>query len=340
MSSGPPREQLPLFAGAAAASTEVLPHVTDEDRELATRVPPWVRFGTSSWSFPGWSGLVWEGRPTEDELARAGLRAYAQQPLLRTVCVDRSYYGPLRSADVTSYARQLDEAAALTPALAPFRVVSKVWDEITTAVFPTHARYGARAGQRNPHFLDASRFLSEVLEPYRGFGSRFGPFVFELTPMPRGALDDVSLATKVDAFLGALPGGLCWAFELRNQELMTPRWHDVLRAHRAAHVFTYWTAMPSLRAQLASHGKITSPFVIARLMLPPFMRYAEKKAEYAPFDRLVAPQSDMRDDVVDILRAAAEADCGEAFVLANNKAEGSAPLTVREIAIRVARELR
>ena len=43
---------------------------------------------------------------------------------------------------------------------------------------------------------------------------------------------------------------------------------------------------------------------------------------------------------MNILRAAAEADCVEGFVLANNKAEGSAPLTVREIAIRVARELR
>ncbi len=334
------REQLPLFANVSVVGTEIVPHITQADRELATRVPSWVRFGTSSWSFPGWSGLVYEGHRTEDELARAGLRAYAQQPLLRTVSVDRSYYGPLRAADVASYATQLDEAKALAPTLRPFRVVSKVWDEITTAVFPTHARYGARAGQRNPHFLDASRFLSQVLEPYRAHAEHFGPFVFELTPMPRGTFEDVELAQRVGAFLDALPEGPSWAFELRNRELMTPRWHDVLRAHRAAHVFTYWTAMPSLRAQLASHGKITSPFAIVRLMLPPFMRYAEKKAEYAPFNRLIAPQDDMRDDVVNILRAAAEADCVEGFVLANNKAEGSAPLTVREIAIRVARELR
>jgi len=47
----------------------------------------------------------------------------------------------------------------------------------------------------------------------------------------------------------------------------------------------------------------------------------------------------MRDDVLDILRAAEEADCKDAFILVNNKAEGSAPLTVRELAIRVAREL-
>jgi len=336
---GAPREQLPLFANVSVAGAEIVPRITDEDRELAQRVPSWLRFGTSSWSFPGWRGLVYEGQHTDDELARAGLRAYAQQPLLRTVSVDRSYYGPLRAADVASYATQLDEAGALTPSLPPFRVVSKVWDEITTAVFPVHARYGARAGQRNAHFLDASRFLSEVLEPYRGFERHFGPFVFELTPMPRGTFEDVELARRVDAFLTALPAGFSWAFELRNQELLTPRWHDVLRAHGAAHVFTYWTAMPSLRAQLASHGKITSPFTVVRLMLPPFMRYAEKKAELAPFDRLVAPQDDMRDDVLSILRAAAEAGCVEGFVLANNKAEGSAPLTVREIAVRAAREL-
>lgn len=335
--------QLPLFAPGrddeGAPRAEVIPYITDEDREIAARVPSWVHLGTSSWSFPGWSGLVWKGQHSEEELARAGLRAFAQQPLLRTACVDRSYYGPLRTEDVASYAAQLDEAAALTPTLPPFRLVSKVWDEITTAVFPTHPRYGARAGQRNPAFLDASRFLGEVLEPYRAFARHFGPFVFELTPMPRDAMDDITLAARVEAFLEALPEALPWAFELRNQELMTPRWHDVLRAHRAAHVFTYWTAMPSLRKQLVSHGKIASPFVVVRLMLPPFMRYAEKKAEYAPFNKRVAPQSDMHDDVLNILRAAAEANVGDAFILANNKAEGSAPLTVREIAIRVAREL-
>ncbi len=340
-----PRGQLPLFAQVgederAPSGEEILPLVHDEDREIATRLPSWIRLGTSSWSFPGWSGLVWKGKPTEDELARAGLRAYAQQPLLRTVGVDRSYYGPLRAEDVAAYAAQLDEAATLAPSLPPFRMVSKVWEEITTAVFPSHPRYGARAGQVNPAFLDAGRFLGEVLEPYRPFARHFGPFVFELTPMPRGAMDDVTLANRVDAFLSALPDTFSWAFELRNQELMTPRWHDVLHAHRAAHVFTYWTAMPSLRAQLASHGKIRSRVVVARLMLPPFTRYAEKKAEYAPFNRLVAPQSDMRDDVVDILRAAQEADVTDAFVIANNKAEGSAPLTVRELAIRAARELR
>lgn len=339
--------QLPLFgeadspaASPAGHAPVIEPHVTGEDRALAARLPPWLHFGTSSWSFPGWENIVWRGRHSDDDLARFGLRAYAQHPLLRTVCIDRSYYGPLRAADVDAYAEQLDEAAALAPSLPRFQVVSKVWEEITTAVFPRHPRYGARAGERNPSFLDASRFLSEVLAPYVPHAKHFGPFVFELTPMPKGTFDDAALTDRIGSFLEALPTSFQWAFELRNEELLTARWFDTLRAHGTAHVFTYWTAMPSLRVQLARHGPLAaSPFVIARLMLPPFTRYADKKAEYAPFDRLVTPQPDMQDDVLLLLRAVLEANAKSVYVLANNKAEGSAPLTVKSLAARLTREL-
>jgi uncharacterized protein YecE (DUF72 family) len=342
--------QLPLFGEAESAATAtgtsktapiaIEPRVTGDDVALAARLPAWLHFGTSSWSFPGWENIVWRGHHEGDELARSGLRAYAQHPLLRTVSIDRSYYGPLRAHEIDAYAKQLDEAAALTPALPPFRVVSKVWEEITTAVFPRHPRYGARAGEKNPTFLDPSRFLDEVLAPYVPHARHFGPFVFELTPMPKGTFDDATLARRVASFLSALPESFSWACELRNEELLTARWFDVLRAHRTAHVFTYWTAMPSLRVQLARHGPLTgSPFVIARLMLPPFTRYADKKAEYAPFDRLVTPQPEMQDDVLLLLRAALEANAKAVFVLANNKAEGSAPLTVKSLAARVVREL-
>ncbi|MBX3190285.1 MAG: DUF72 domain-containing protein [Labilithrix sp.] len=337
-------DQLSLFEGAsppAAQVTAIEPRIEEQDRETAARLPRFIRFGTSSWSFPGWARVLWEPSATltEESLARAGLYAYARHPLFRTVGIDRSYYGPLRADDVATYAAQIDAAHAAAPSLPPFRFVSKVWDEITTAVFPRHPRYGARAGQPNPHFLDANRFLSEVLEPYRAFAAHAGAFVFELTPMPRGALDEVSLTQAIDGFLSRLPGGFRWAFELRNEELLGARWFDVLRAHGAAHVFTYWTAMPSIRAQLAHAGAISSRFVVARLMLPPFARYDEKKAAFAPFDRIVAPQPDMHDDVLALLRAAAEHGCDDAFVVVNNKAEGSAPLTVRALAARAAREL-
>lgn len=306
--------QLGLFG----PTTEVEPHVTDEDRAVAARIPRRLRFGTSSWSFPGWAGIVYEGSPSEQTLARSGLAAYARHPLFRTVGVDRSHYAPLRDEDLAAYAAQLEGTEDKG-----FEVVSKVWNEITTA--------------SSAHFLDASVFLSEVLGPYeRTFTKWAGPFVFQLTPIPRGVIDEHQLARQLDVFLARLPSTFRYAFELRNAELLGARWLDTLRAHGAAHVFNYWTAMPSLRTQLAA-GKHVSSFMVVRLMLPPFTRYDSKKQEFAPYSRLVAPQEEMREDVLHILRAAEEADCEDAFVLVNNKAEGSSPLTVKELAKRVAR---
>ncbi|MBN9159708.1 MAG: hypothetical protein BGO98_42905 [Myxococcales bacterium 68-20] len=335
--------QLSLFGGGdddhappKHRSGLVQPHVTEHDRELAARLPRFVRFGTSSWSFPGWAGIVWKGTPSEAELARSGLEAYAQHPLLRAVSLDRSYYGPVREEDLAGYEAQLGVAREKAPELPRFRVLSKVWDEITTAVFPRHPRYGARAGMKNPHFLDAERFQSEVLAPYRrSLSAESGPFVFELTPMPQGSMDERALVARVDDFVAHLPAGLRCAFELRNAELFGTRWLDMLKANGAAHVFTYWTAMPPLGVQLRARP-IGAPFTVVRLMLPPYTRYAARKADFAPFDKLSEPQPEMRDDVVDILRAAAEAGCDEGFVLVNNKAEGSAPLTVRALAEKTA----
>ena len=61
-----------------------------EARALAARLPRGVFFGTSSWSFPGWKGLVYSAARTQTALARDGLREYAAHPLLTTVGVDRS----------------------------------------------------------------------------------------------------------------------------------------------------------------------------------------------------------------------------------------------------------
>lgn len=333
-------DQLSLF-GASGAESAVDVRVDDADRELAARVPRLVRFGTSSWSFPGWRGALWAGEPSAELLAREGLAAYARHPLFRAVGLDRSHYGPLREHEARAYADQLGAAEARAPGLPPFRLVAKVWEEITTAVYPAHPRYGARAGQRNPTFLDPTTFREHVLAPWTagGLAPHTGTFVVELTPMPRGFMGPRELVRRVERFLEGVAGdvgAVRLAFELRNEELLGASWYDVLAAHGAAHVFTYWTAMPEIRAQLASPRSLGANFTVARLMLPRFARYEERKRELAPFDRIASPQPAMREDVVRLVSEAADRLCEDVYVIVNNKAEGSAPLTIRALADAIA----
>ena len=76
------------------------------------------------------------------------------------------------------------------------------------------------------------------------------------------------------------------------------------------------------------------PFVMVRLLLRPGATYEERREAFSPFDRLAAPDEPMRDQVVDLVgRAIARAV--PAYVLVNNKAEGSSPLTIEALAQRL-----
>lgn len=311
--------QLELFASPAPALPEL---DFSAERELAARLPPHVRFGTSSWTFPGWAGLVYPRGTTEKELLARGLELYARHPLFGTVGIDRSYYAPLDRATLSRYAAELPPG---------FCAVMKVWSEVTSAVHP-------RTREPNPRYLSASLCEEHVLAPVRdAFLDHAGPLVFELMPLRKSELPEPqAFAARLDAFFAALPSGLKYAVELRNPELFTRAYLDVLEGRGVGHVLNLWERMPDIGAQLDVPGVLTAPFVVARLLIPPGKRYDDRKRSLEPFDRIVDPQEKMRADVARLAEACEK--LGKVLlVIVNNKAEGSSPLTVRALAERVAR---
>lgn len=321
-----PKDQLDLFAPrtTAAAATPSWP---EEIAALGRGLPTDIRLGTSSWTFPGWSGLCYPPATSEARLLREGLALYARYPLFRTVGIDRSYYRPLERKDLADYASQLPEG---------FTAHEKVWDRLVTPTWPHHARHGAQAGRTNPDFLNAELFRKVVWEPHEGvFEKHLGSFLLEFPPMVpgRGPGPD-RFPGLLAGFLDALPAGPRYGVELRNPELLTPDYARVLTDRGVAHVYNWWGRMPELRDQLARIPP-TAPFVVARLLLRPGTAYAERKAAFAPFDRLQDVSEEMRDDVISLAESARAAGA-TLDVLVNNKAEGSSPLTVRALAERLA----
>lgn len=96
---------------------------TSELKRLADALGPRFRAGTSSWSFPGWRGIVWNGKHDDSTLSKQGLTAYASHPLLRAVGVDRAYYGPIDRKTWATWADQVPD---------DFRFVVKCWDRLST----------------------------------------------------------------------------------------------------------------------------------------------------------------------------------------------------------------
>ncbi len=317
---GSPR---PQGSRADIAARERLEREHAEAAEIAARLPGNVFFGTSSWGFPGWAGLVYSRRASQAVLAREGLAEYARHPLLTTVGIDRGFYAPIPEADLLRYAEQLP---------AGFRCCAKAPAAVTAAQLP-----GQRAA--NPDFLRPERFVEEMVEPFRAaFADHTGPFLLQFPPAGAGRRDrPAAFAAKLGRFLAALPRDFRYAVELRDPSLLTEEYRAALVGAGAGHVYNYATAMPMPQVQAAAIPLETAPFAVIRLLLAPGTRYNDRREEFEPFDRIVAPDLEMRRQVVSLARQASSLG-RDVFVLVNNKAEGCSPLTIRALAEMLASE--
>ncbi|HEU5260672.1 MAG TPA: DUF72 domain-containing protein [Gemmatimonadales bacterium] len=313
------RHNQPSFFDDVAA----LPPPPQELVELGQRIPPTIRFGTSTWTYDGWAGDVYHRAYRGAQPARR-LEEYVRYPLFQTVGIDSAFYEPLEPEVLAAYAR------ALPPG---FPCVSKVWDRITAKRFNQDLRWGNLAGQLNPDFLNAGLFKDAVLGTYeRAFRDHAGCFVFEFQAMRGKDLPDPRRwADELDRFLRQLPRDFRYAVELRNAELMSDVHGEVLARHGVAHVFNSWTEMPPIGEQLELPWTFPAGFTVARALLRPGRKYADAVKLFEPYDRIRDPQPEQR---LDLLRLIAEA-LGrriEALILVNNRLEGNAPATIRALA--------
>jgi uncharacterized protein YecE (DUF72 family) len=300
---------------------------------LAARLPPQIFLGTSSWYFPGWKDIVWDRAPDQKTLAREGLRAYAQHPLLRTVGIDRTYYAPLPAAEFARYAEQ---------APAHFRALIKAPSAITIPAPLAERRTTnspiAAKGTSKPqpdHFLDAEYAVRRYIEPCQ---QGLGGLLFQFPPLRREfTREPAQFIRRLREFLKSLPLGPLYALELRNPEFFCADYAEALSASGARHCIGIHPRTPDLAQQLALVRGLPRGALVVRWNLNPNTgrAYDEAKELYAPFDRLVDEDAATRKEIARL--CIAQANAGQAaFVIINNKAEGSAPLSVIKLAEAIA----
>jgi len=312
---------LPLFAEPPSFDRDSLA------RKLAELASRNVFLGTSSWKYEGWLGQVYtperysvRGRFSERRFQQECLAEYAET--FPIVCGDFSFY-QFPPAD---YWQRLFASSGRD-----LRFALKVPEEITACVFPSHARYGARAGQTNLSFLDAAlfeRMFLDVLEPYR---RRVAVLIFEFGTFPRRAFDNVRQFVDVlDPFLALLPSTFRYAVEIRNQEFLEPDYFDCLHRHGVAHVFNAWTRMPEIGRQMRLPDVFTTDFTVVRALLRRGRPYEQAVATFAPYKAIQDPNPETREAVRSLIARTTE-DGKPLYVFINNRIEGNAPATIQAI---------
>jgi uncharacterized protein YecE (DUF72 family) len=313
--------QFDLFGGPSAPEPSPAPSCPAERdarlQQLAARVPRGIRLGASSWAFSGWAGVVYDRVLPERVLSRAGLAAYARHPLLRTVGLDRTFYAPLGEEEYRRHAEQVPEG---------FRFLVKAPQTLTAA-------YLFESREPSPHFLDPAAARDLFVAPcLAGLGAAAGPLVFQFPPQGRAATrDPAAFGERLRRFLGELPKGALYAVELRDRELLGPETMRALADSGVRLCLSVHARMPAVQVQAAAATSLGPGPLVVRWNLHAGFGYEEAKSRYAPFDRLVDEDPATRMAIASLCReCAARGD--DAWVIANNKAEGSAPLTVERLA--------
>lgn len=322
LAAGKTAKKAGMGVGSATPTGEVV--------ALAGEMPKTLRLGTSSWNYPGWTGVVWDRDYEESKLSRQGLSAYARHPLFRTVSLDRSFYKPLNEAQFAAYAAQTGD---------DFRFVVKAPSLLTDAMVRDEEGRGMR---NNPFFLDAREAVETFFEPMlRGLGNKLGAAVFQISPLPLASLPYTKdLIARLHAMLRAIPDlrerapEAVIAVEVRDREWLTPEFVHVLRDASATYCMGLHAKMPRIAEQLPILRELWPGPLVCRWNLNPLhgaYGYESAKQQYEPFDKMMDPDPETRTALARVIAGVTRAG-QNAYVTLSNKAEGSAPLSVIELA--------
>ena len=297
-------------------------------RQLADRLralaAEQVFLGASSWKYEGWLGDIYtpgryttRGKFSPKRFEAECLAEYAE--VFPVVCGDFSFY----QFPTPEFWGRLFAGAP-----PPLKFAFKVPEEITVKQWPTHPRYGPRAGLANETFLAPDVFeagFTSLLAPY---AHRVVTLIFEFTPFARG--DGGEFLARLEPFLKSLPENFRYAVEIRNPEILKPDYLQLLEETQTAHVLNSWTRMPELSAQAETPGIFTTDFAVVRALLKPGRAYEAAVQAFSPYQAVQDPYPKGREAIKRLIERT-KVLRQPIYVFVNNRFEGNAPGTLRAI---------
>ncbi len=280
-----------------------------------------IYFGSSSWKYPGWKGLVYNRKyPSQRVFEQECLAEYAG--LFPTVCADFALYDFPDSEVMQRVHDQTPDG---------FHLALKVTDRITIRRYPKIPRYGRMAGTENPDFLSRTLFEDAFLAPLTALGKKRGAIIFEFSTFyPNSGITADRFAELLERFLSDLPHGYEYAIEVRNSEFLTEQYLAMLRSQGVAHVLNSWTRMPPIVQQLQISGTLSAGFSVIRALLKPGRTYEQAVTEFKPYDEIKEENPELRNGIVESVRRCLNE--GRAlYAYVNNRAEGNSPKTIEAI---------
>ena len=287
----------------------------------STRHPP-TRFGTCSWKYDSWRGIVYSDAPKLDYLAE-----YARR--FDCVEVDQWFWSLFGPDQLRLPSRELaTEYAAAVPK--SFRFAVKMPNALTLTHY--HPKTKTEPLVPNPHFLSAD-LLNRTLDALAPMREKLGPVMLQFGYLNRLMVESQGVfLERLASFAEALPRDLDWFVEPRNPQWLNGAYFGLLRQLDLGHVFQQGYYMPPVSRVYGQHAEKLSDRAVIRLHGPD--REAMDERAGKDWSRIVEPR-DGEINALAVVLGDLRRRGKKAWIFANNHYEGCAPLTIQRIKERL-----
>lgn len=273
--------------------------------------PGKIRFGTCTWNYPSWMGLVY----TKTQRTAADyLPEYTRS--FQTAEIDSWFYRMPERRDVLAYDKSTPDG---------FRFTCKVPQDISLTHLRTHEKDVPLVP--NAGFLSVDlwkRFLDRI-EPLR---HKLDAVMLEFEYLNRQKMSGLTeFIDRIGAFLNAIPKGVPLALEPRNSNYMKEEYFRFVQKEGIIHVFSEKEFMPPIYELYAKYSEFIQGSSVVRLMGGNRKEIEEKTGEV--WNAIVDARPDLPKVAEMIKSLSSKLDF--VTVNVNNHYEGSAPLTIKRI---------
>ncbi len=279
-----------------------------------------IYFGSCSWKYPSWEGLVYSSSHPENYLAE-----YAQK--YKTVEIDQWFWSLGKSSYSLPNRSLVAEYNQATPS--NFRFTIKAPNTITAT------RAYREKTEPNKLFLQPEVFLRffDRIEP---LAPKLGLLMFQFEYLNKDKMDSrKQFLDRLETFFSALPKGLPYAVEIRNPKWIDSSWFSFLQGQQVAPVLLqgYW--MDDIASLLQRYSDNLGN--VACIRLHGDDRKGIEKATGEDWSRIVTPRDNELTHIAPLIAKVAK-EGRTLYINVNNHYEGSSPLTISKLESLLAQE--
>lgn len=277
-----------------------------------------IYFGTCSWKYDSWEGIVYSKAKGINMLEE-----YSGQ--FNSVEIDQWFWS-LHAVNKISLPKEKDVKLYSDSVPDDFRFTIKIPNSITLTHF--YRKSKTEELKTNPHFFSNDLF-SEFLSTLKPMKNKIGVLMFQFEYLNKQKISNqIEFMDRSEAFHQNIKTEYQMGIEIRNPNYLNKKYFEFLSKNNLSMVFLQGYYMPPVWEVFKTAKDLLISPVVIRLHGPDRSGIEVKTGNV--WNQIVEPKDDELSRIAEIINYLSEKQI-DIYVNVNNHYEGSAPLTIRKL---------